>query len=300
MHIPVLQKEILQYLDPQPNENFIDCTFGEGGHSKLLLKANQPQGRVLAIEADPQLYKKFQQNGFAGQEKELEQRLILVNDSYINLDKIVKANGFSDIKGLLVDLGLSSWHFEESDRGFTFRKDEFLDMRYDIQNNPLTAYELLSYWSEEEIENVLKKFGEERFARKIAQNIVIDRKKKPIRTTFDLVKIIKESVPAWYAHRRIHPATKTFQAIRIAVNREIDNLKKILNQSIDVIDKEGIVAIISFHSLEDKEVKKFFKEVERLKLVEIISKKPILPQPKEIKLNPRSRSAKLRVVKKII
>ena len=300
MHIPVLQKEIIKYFDPQPDDNFIDCTFGQGGHSRLLLRKNKPQGRVLAIEADSQLYQKFQEQGFLAQDKELENRLILVNDSYTHLSKIIRDNEFVNIKGLLIDLGLSSWHLEESGRGFTFRKDEFLDMRYDVKNNPLTAYELLSYWPLEEIEHVLKDFGEEQFARRIAQNIVKARKIKPIRTTLDLAKIIKESVPAWYGRRKINPATKTFQAIRIAVNGEIENLKKVLDQTIDVINIGGVVAIISFHSLEDREVKNFFKEAKRLKLVKILTKKPVVPQIEEIKINPRSRSAKLRIAKKII
>ncbi len=300
MHIPVLQKEIIKYFDPKPNDNFVDCTFGQGGHTKLLLEKNRPQGKVLAIEADSQLYENFQEQGFSPRDRELESRLTLINDSYVYLNRIIQENGFTNIKGLLIDLGISSWHFEESGRGFSFQRNEFLDMRYSVKENSLTAYELLSYWSTEDIERILKEFGEEQFAHKIASNIVKTRKIKPIKTTFDLVKIIKESVPAWYNRRRINSATKTFQAIRIAVNGEIDNLKKVLSQTIDAVNQEGLIAIISFHSLEDREVKKFFKESERLKLVNVLTKKPVIPQAEEIKNNPRSRSAKLRIVKKVI
>jgi 16S rRNA (cytosine1402-N4)-methyltransferase len=298
MHIPVLQKEIIQYLNPRPNENFIDATFGEGGHSAVLLDRNKPNGKVLGIEIDPDLYKKATAE-ISKSEFQTTDRLILVNDSYTNLEKIVEEHDFRPVNGILFDLGISSWHLEESRRGFSFKRDEPLDMRYNPTSCPLTAFEIVNYWSPEEIERVLKEFGEEQFARRIAERIGEKRKIKTIRTTLDLVEVIKESVPSWYKNKRIHFATKTFQALRIAVNNELENLKVGLLAATKVLDYKGKIAVISFHSLEDRIVKNFFKQKEQKNSLEIITKKPIGPSDEEIKSNPRSRSAKLRVAQKI-
>lgn len=300
MHTPVLQKEILEYLAPQPNENFVDCTFGQGGHSALLLQKNSPNGRVLGIEADPELYKKLKSGeGIKLQNKFLE-RLILVNDSYINLNKIVYNNNFKPVCGILLDLGMSSWHLEESKRGFSFLKNEPLDMRYNPEEGSCSALEIVNTWAEKDIAQILTEYGEERFAKRIAKSIVDKRQTAPIRSTFDLIEAIKPGIPSNYRHKKIHFATKTFQALRIAVNSEMENLKKVLVQATGVLEKEGRLAVISFHSLEDRIVKNFFKRSQEINILKILTKKPVIAGESEVKNNPRSRSAKLRVVKKIV
>lgn len=302
MHIPVLQKEVLKYLDPKPNENFVDCTIGEGGHTLAILEKNKPNGKVLGIEIDPVLYQKMRSRMV-----KIQNRLILVNDSFVNLKEIVKRENFENISGILFDLGMSSWHLEESGRGFTFLKNEPLDMRY-VKNlagsgilvkKDLTAERIVNEWPEEKIKKILKEYGEERFAKKIAEEIVKRRKIKKIETTFQLVEIIKKATPIWYHHKKIHFATRTFQALRIAVNDELNNLKKTLPQVLNVLNPNGRLVIISFHSLEDRIVKNFFKESFQKGLLKILTKKPIRPSEEEIKINPRSRSAKLRAGIKI-
>ncbi len=296
IHIPVLKKEVLKSLDPKPNENFIDATFGSGGHTLLILEKNGPKGKVLGIEWDPELLKITKSKI---KNKEFKKRLILAQGNFADLKEIARKNNFKDVSGVLIDLGFSSWHIEKSNRGFTFQKNEELDMRFD-PGSGITAKQILNQWQEKKIENILKKYGEERFAKRIARNICQKRKTKPINTTFELVKIIKESVPLWYQRQRINPATRTFQALRIAVNDELNNLKKCLPQALEVLKPNGRLAVISFHSLEDRIVKNFFKEKSKQKLVKILFKKPIVPSREEIKKNPRSRSAKLRAVQKII
>ena len=296
IHIPVLQKEVLKYLDPKPNKNFIDCTIGEGGHSLAILEENKPTGKVLGIEADTEIVKKLE---LQVPNSNLQERLILVNDSYVNLKEIVEKYNFGPIQGILFDIGMSSWHLEESKRGFSFLRDEPLDMRYGIKaQSSLTAEEIINEWPQQEIEKILKEYGEERFVKRITKEIIEQRKIKPIKTTFQLVEIIKKAVPFRYQRARIHPATRTFQALRIAVNDELNNLKKVLPQAMEVLASGGRIVIISFHSLEDRIVKNFFKELSSDKL-KILTKKPIRASQKEIKINPRSRSAKLRAAIKL-
>jgi 16S rRNA (cytosine1402-N4)-methyltransferase len=304
IHKPVLLKEVIECLKVERNKNYVDCTIGEGGHAIEILKRNGPKGKVLGIEIDPELYKKLK--------KEKLERLILVNDSFLNLKEIVKRKNFVPISGILFDLGLSSWHLEKSGRGFSFLKDEPLIMRYDwdeaksillrsnrLSSQNLTAEEIVNEWSEKEIERILKEYGEEKFAKRISREIVRARKVKPIKTTFQLVEVIKRAVPRFYQRKRIHFATKTFQALRIAVNNELENLKIALPQAIDVLEKGGRLVVISFHSLEDRIVKNFLKEKEREGKIKILTKKPIRPSKEEIIKNPRSRSAKLRGALKI-
>lgn len=195
------------------------------------------------------------------------------------------------MQGILFDLGMSSWHLEESGRGFTFLKDEPLDMRYSLEND-LTAEEIVNNYSQEKIEKILKEYGEERFAKRIAKRIIQTRPRK-IKSTFQLVEIIKKAVPG--KRTKIHPATRTFQALRIAVNDELNNFKKALFQAVEVLEKGGRIVIISFHSLEDRIVKNFFKDSN----LNILTKKPVISSQEEIKINRRSRSAKLRAATKV-
>ena len=290
MHIPVLQKEVIQYLDPKPNQNFIDCTIGEGGHSLAITERISPNGRVLGIDWSPELT----------QELKTKNNLVLVCDNFVNLRSVVEKYKFKPIQGILFDLGMSSWHLEESGKGFSFQREEPLDMRYNLQNQ-LTAEKILNYWSKFEIEKILKEYGEEKFARQIAKVIIEERKIKPIKNTLQLVEIIKKAVPKRYLHQKIHFATRTFQALRIAVNDELSNLKKALPQALEILKSKGKLLVISFHSLEDRIVKNFFKQQTRegLPKIKILTKKPIGPSIEEIKINPRSRSAKLRAAQKL-
>ncbi len=285
MHIPVLQKEVIKYLDPKPNENFIDATFGQGGHASAILDNNGPKGKVLGIDRDPEIIK-YSETG--------SKRLILVCGNFINLQEIVKKYKFGPVQGILFDLGISSWHLEKSDRGFSFQRREPLDMRCN-PDNPLTAEKIVNFWSKFEIEKILKEYGQESFAGSVAERIIGERKIRPIRNTFQLVEVIRKSLPARYLHQRLHFATRTFQALRIAVNDELNNLKKALPLAQDVLEPGGRLVIISFHSLEDRIVKNFFREMSSR--MEILTKKPTRPSASEIQINPRARSAKLRAAK---
>jgi len=310
MHIAVLKKEVLKYLDPKPDENFIDCTIGEAGHALAILERNGPRGKVLGIDQDPEIIEncKLKIENFSD-------RLILVCDNFANLKEIVKRYNFKRVSGILFDLGISSWHLEKSGRGFSFLRAEPLDMRYHISTffrglsktyYSLTAEEIVNNWPGSEIERILKEYGEEKFAKRIARGIINSRKTKPIKTTFQLVEILKKAIPSWDWRRRIHFATKTFQALRIVVNDELNNLKKGLGQALEILSPGGKLVVISFHSLEDRIVKNFLKERAREGLpapysnkvcssgLKILTKKPIRPTFEEIKTNPRARSAKLR------
>ncbi len=296
MHIPVLQKEVIQYLDPKPNQNFIDCTIGEGGHSLAITERISPKGRVLGIDWSPELTMGFP----VGLQSKIKNNLVLVCDNFANLKSVVEKYKFKPIQGILFDLGMSSWHLEESGKGFSFQRKEPLDMRYNLQNQ-LTAEKILNYWSKFEIEKILKEYGEEKFARQIAKVIIEERKIQPIKNTLQLVEIIKKAVPKRYLDQKIHFATRTFQALRIAVNDELNNLKKALPQALEILKPKGRLVVISFHSLEDRIVKNFFKQQTRegLPKIKILTKKPIRPSIEEIKINPRSRSAKLRAAQKL-
>lgn len=293
-HVPVFTKEVLEALSPEANENFIDCTVGQGGHTKLILEKTFPNGKVLGIDLDPRQIENSKENlkGFGN-------RVVLVNDSYANLESIVKESNFTDVSGILLDLGMSSWQLEGSEKGFSFQVDQPLDMRYDEKQNTLTAKEIINDWPEGEIEKILAEYGEEKFARKIAKKIVEQRKIHKIESTFELVEVIKEATPANYWNSKIHYATRTFQALRIAVNHELENVEKILPVALSILKTGGRLAVISFHSLEDRIVKNYFKQEANNKKIELKTKKPITADSLEIGENPRARSAKLRVAIKI-
>lgn len=273
IHIPVLQKEVIEYLDPKKNENFIDCTFGGGGHSSLILSKTSPKGKVLGIEADSSLVEKFS-----------NPRVILVNDSYINIKEIVERENFYPFSGILFDLGISSWHIDESKRGFSFLRDEPLDMRYSKEGE--TAKDILNNYSYQEIERIIREYGEERFSKRIARKIT---ERRNFERTEDLLKVIRSSVPL--SKGKIHYATRTFQALRIAVNDELENIKRGISSAIEIIPQGGRIVVISFHSLEDRIVKNLFKD----KSLKLLTKKVVTAQEK----NPRARSAKLRAVIKL-
>ncbi|MEK7203780.1 MAG: 16S rRNA (cytosine(1402)-N(4))-methyltransferase RsmH [Patescibacteria group bacterium] len=289
-HIPVLLKEVLEYLKPSPGQRIIDATFNGGGHSSVILERIKPNGKVLGIELDTELFSKAKERFSKVKE------IILINDNYRNLKKIAGENDFLKADGILFDLGLSSWHLSESKRGFSFQKEEPLDMRY-WQKEELTAREIVNQWPPEAIEKVLKEYGEEKFAKPISKAIIEARKKKSVISTFQLIEVIKNAVPFWYRHgRRLHFATKTFQALRIAVNDELGNLESAVKELPNVLKSGGRALMISFHSLEDRIIKNGFRSLKELGVVEIITKKPVRPSVEEVIKNPRSRSAKLRVI----
>lgn len=294
MHIPVLQKEVISLIKPQPNENFVDCTIGGAGHTLAILNETAPNGVVLGIDWSPEMIENLKLK--IGNIKD---RLILVCGNFSDLRKIVEENGFYSVQGILFDIGVSSWHLDKLTKGFSFQRDELLDMRYNSDSNVLTAEEIVNKWPEEEIEKILKNYGQERFSKKIVRNIIKMRSINPIKTTFQLKEIITRSIPKRFRHSRIHCATRTFQALRIAVNNELNNLENALPQALEILDTGGRLAVISFHSLEDRIVKNFFKEYSKKGRLKILTKKPVLPRSEEIKFNPRSRSAKLRVAIKI-
>ena len=291
IHKPVLLKEVLEYLKPKAGENFIDCTVGFGGHAIPILKRIMPNGRVLGIELDEAVLEKLKS-------QISNKRLILVQGSYADLERVAKKNNFYPVNGILFDLGISSWQIEKSGRGFSFLRDEPLDMRSD-KGSRLTAEEIVNQWPEKELVRIFQEYGEERFARRIADSICWVRKNSLIKTTQQLVEAVQRAVPAKYRYRRIHFATRIFQALRIAVNDELNNLKEALPQALEILKKDGRLTVISFHSLEDRIVKNFFREAARKDFLKILTKKPVGPDLEEIKLNPRSRSAKLRAGVKI-
>ena len=290
VHIPVLQKEVLNLLNPKANENFVDCTIGEGGHAFAILERILPDGKLLGIDWTRELIESLMAK--AGS---LSKNLILVCDNFANLKNIVERQGLGQVSGVLFDLGLSSWHLEKSGRGFSFSRDEPLDMRF---QGGVTAQEIVNWWPQKELERMLKEYGEERFAKRIANEIVRSREEEPITSTLQLVSIVERAVPYWYQKRRIHPATKTFQALRIAVNDELNNLGRALPQAIEVLKPGGRLVVISFHSLEDRIVKNFLRENSRKGLLKVLTKKPVKPSAEEVKVNPRSRSARLRAAVK--
>lgn len=293
VHKPVLTKEALEYLDPKPNENFIDGTMGEAGHTVLILEKNAPEGRVLGIDQD---FWQIENSKLAT--SNFKKRVVLVNDSYANLQLIVKENNFKPVSGILLDLGYSSWQLEKSKKGFSFQKNEILDMRYDIENI-LTAEKIVNEYSEDELRRILKEYGEERFAKQIAKKIIAHRGTNKIKSSFELVSIIEKAIPSKFRHGKIHCASRTFQALRIEVNDELNNLIKVLPDALSILSLRGRLVVISFHSLEDRIVKNFFKDKEKEKLVKILTPKPITATDREILANPRSRSAKLRAIVKI-
>jgi len=294
IHTAVLKKKVLEYLDPKQNENFVDCTIGEGGHAEDILGKNGPEGKVLGIDLDPQ-----QITASQWLHVQFKDRIVLANDSYTSLTEIIERKNFGQINGILLDLGMSSAQLVRAQKGFSFQIDQGLDMRYNDETNYLTAEKIVNEWSEEKIEEILENYGEEKFARKIAKNIVEQRKLGRIKSTFQLIEIIKDATPSTYWRGKIHYATRTFQALRIVVNDELENIKKVLPKAISILAPEGRLVVLSFHSLEDRIIKNFLSSESKKGIVKILTKKPIIASRDELGKNPRSRSAKLRAAIKV-
>ena len=277
-------------MNPQPNQNFVDATVGDGGQARAILENTAPNGKLIAIDRDVDSMVRAKSNL-----KEFENRVFFVNDSFGNILKIVEESGFNRIEGILFDFGMSTSQLGNSGRGFSFQKDEILDMRYDTKI-PITAEDILNDYSEIELFEIFKKLGEEPKSKIIARALVNARKKKRIKTTKELVEIIEKVLRR---HGKLHPATLIFQALRIEVNRELTEIEKALVDIPKVLKSGGRAAFISFHSLEDRLIKNWAKDLSRKNIIKILNKKPLTASAEELKTNPKSRSAKLRVIEKI-
>ena len=313
-HIPVLADEVVKIINPKLGENLIDGTLGGGGHSEVILEKTSPDGKLLGIDLDDEALKE----GKRKLEKYSE-RIILKKGNFTDFIKIKEESNFCSFNIFFLDLGISSQQLNSEALGISFLKNAPLDMRMggvDYENNnKKTAEYIINNWSEDAIRLILKKYGEERYAKNITKEIIKERKINKIINTKQLVEIISEATPAKYKKQRIHFATRTFQALRIEVNDELKNLENVLPRILENIEVGGRIAVISFHSLEDRIVKRFFQKESKdcicgpevpvcvckhQKRLEIITKKPITASEEEILKNPRARSGKLRIAKRIL
>ena len=289
-HEPVLLKEVTQYLltnkDTTASKVYVDCTLGGGGYTKKILELTNGDTKVIAIDRDVYAIE-HSKKALAG----FGNRVLYVQDNFGNIRDILESNGFEKISGIVMDLGLSTYQLT-NEEGFSYQTDTELDMRAD-KNQRLTAKDVLNTYDEKELAEMLDKYGELRYNRKTARDIVTQRRTKKFETTFDLVELMKKQVPFKYLNRDL---SKLFQAIRIEVNDELTNLEDVLENSVGFLESEARVAAVSYHSLEDRIVKNFFRQNENLK---IITKKPVESTDEEIAANVRARSAKLRIAERI-
>jgi 16S rRNA (cytosine1402-N4)-methyltransferase len=302
-HTPVLLSEALRALAVQPGGRYVDCTLGSGGHAAAILDHSSPGGQLLGIDADP-----FTLEIAKERLQRYQESTLLVNDNFVNLQSICIKYDFFPVHGILLDLGLSSLQLNGGGRGFSFQNDAPLDMRFS-PDQKVSAADIVNSTPEARLANIIRTYGEEGHSNRIAREII---KERPIRTTRQLAELIEKSIGR---RGRIHPATKTFQALRIAVNHELEYLESVLRQAIDLLGYEGRLVVISYHSLEDRIVKQFMQKEARECIcppgtptcvcghtarLRLINKKVIIPTEMEIKVNPRSRSAKLRAAERII
>lgn len=302
-HIPVLSQEVLESLNIKPNGIYVDCTLGGGGHSSQIV-SKLTTGKLICIDQDNDaiLFAKERLAPYS-------EKIIYANSNFANIEKVLYLNGVTQVNGILIDLGVSSYQLDTPERGFSYRMDAELDMRMD-QNNGIKARWYINHLSKEELAKIFFEYGEEKQANRIADFIVQSRKEKEIITTYDLVEIIKKAVPY---HQNKHPAKRVFQALRMHVNDELGVIKTVIEKSIQYLAPKGRLAIITFHSLEDRLVKNEFKyynmdcvcppnlpicKCEKERLIEIITKKPIIPKNNEIDENFRAHSSKLRVAER--
>jgi 16S rRNA (cytosine1402-N4)-methyltransferase len=303
VHVPVLLDEVIAGLQAQRGGYFVDCTVGLGGHAAAILEIISPSGKLLGIDADPEAIK-------ISQDKlsDYGEAVTLVNDNFVNLEAIYRRYHFHPVDGILFDLGVSSLQLDTAERGFSFHLDAPLNMRFDSEPG-LTASDIVNSFSEQELAKLIEKYGEERHSRRIARHIVQNR---PIANTVELAHLIEQALGGKRA--KIHPATRTFMALRIAVNNELQNLELALKQTIDLLRPGGRLTVISYHSLEDRIVKQFMRDAAsscvcppgtvichcgHTPTLKLISRKVIKPTSLEIESNPRSRSAKLRIAERL-
>lgn len=306
-HIPVMLKQTMDVLKPRSDGIYLDATLGGGGHSYEILKISSPNGRVIALDLDEDALKS------AGEKlSRFGNRVLTVHENYKNACKVLDSLGIQYLDGAIMDLGISSHQIDKASRGFSYTKDAKLDMRMN-QSQSLTAYEVVNTYSKEKLIEILYQYGEESYAKKIADNILKHRVLSPITTTLELAEIVAKSVPL-HQYKHGHPAKKTFQAIRIEVNQELEGLGQAVKDIINRLKKGGIIAVITFHSLEDRIIKQLFKTestdcicdkslpvctCNHKATIKLLTKKPILPTEEELKHNSRAASAKLRAACKL-
>ena len=293
IHIPVMLNEVIEYLHPKPNHIFVDGTLGLGGHSEVILNLIGTNGRLIGIDRDAQVLA-LTKDSLAGHLGQCD----LVHGNYRNIDKVLAGLNIEKVDGILLDLGLSSFQLDDPERGFGFRKEGPLDMRMN-QENPTTAFDLVNSLSEKEISGILKDFGQERWHNRIARYIVAKRTENPIETTTELSHVVLKAMPRQSKRQKIHPATRTFQAFRIAVNKELEGLEEALGKCINSLKPGGRIGVIAFHSLEDRIVKQTFRSLAKAEEVNLVFKKPLRPSEGETTLNPRARSARFRVAERV-
>ena len=309
VHVPVLLKEVLYYLNLKQGDIIFDGTLGGAGHTIEIIKAIAPTGRVIGVDLHSQTI-----STATSKLKKFSKNVVLVNDNFANIKKILKRINIESIDGMLLDLGLSSFLIDRSKRGFSYLKDEKLDMRFGDNIN-LSAFDVVNEYPQGKLTEIFQRYGEERWSGLIAKNIVKYRKTGDIKTTKELVEIIKDSIPRKFKYKRKgHPAKRIFQAIRMEVNKELDNLEKAIKDGFEILKSDGRMVIISYHSLEDRMVKSKFLQYEgvctcppdfpvckcgRKKRAEIITRKVVRPKLEEISQNLRSKSARLRVLEKL-
>jgi 16S rRNA (cytosine1402-N4)-methyltransferase len=303
-HIPVLLEEAINELRVQPGGRYVDCTLGAGGHAASILSRSQPGGQLLGIDADPSAIQNVK-----SRMEQYADSVLLVNDNFSNLESICYRYDFLPVHGILFDLGLASFQIDNAERGFSFQKDAPLDMRVNPAQET-TAADIVNSYPEAELADLIWTYGEEPASRRIAHYIVAER---PVYTSAELAGIIERAVGG--RHGKIHPATRTFQALRIVVNDELDHLESALQQAVKVLGFEGRLVVISYHSLEDRIVKQFMRREAsgcvcppgtpscicgHIPTLKVLTKKVIVPTRAEVRANPRSRSAKLRVAERVV
>jgi 16S rRNA (cytosine1402-N4)-methyltransferase len=289
-HIPVMVEEVMTFLRCEAGRTYVDATLGGGGHASEILKRTAPDGVLIGMDWDEDaLFEATRRL------KPFGDRVRIFRENFIQVPDLMRDES---VDGILLDLGLSSIQLEKEGRGFSFRGDSPLDMRMD-QRLDQTAADLINRLSSEELEYIISRYGEERWAKRIARAVVQEREREPIRTTEALRRVVYRAIPKRFHSRRIDPATRTFQALRIKVNEELENLKKILDVGWKILKRGGRICVISFHSLEDRMVKETFRKLEKEGEMRILTKKPVTPSEEEQERNPRSRSAKLRCAERI-
>ena len=300
-HIPVLVEEVMTLLRCEPGRTYVDATLGEGGHTLEILRRTAPSGTVIGLDWDEETIYEAKKTLIP-----FGERVKIFRENFIHLPELLGEMKVEQVDGILLDLGLSSFQLEKGERGFSFLKEGPMDMRMD-QRLDQTATYLVNHLSADELKDILYKYGEERWAKRIARAIVRERERNSIETTQRLRAIAHHAIPRRYHPRKIDPATKTFQALRIKVNDELENLRKVLDTGWRLLRKGGRMCVISFHSLEDRMVKEAFRKLERGgdegpspgPVLRIVTKKPVTPSQEEQRRNPRSRSAKLRCAERV-
>ncbi len=294
-HIPVLLHEAIEGMTLKPDDVVVDATLGSGGHAKAIAETLSSQGRLIGIDADRDALERAR-NTLAS----VAPKIDLVESNYRHLQTVLATLGVDRIDKALFDLGLSSVQLDESDRGFSFQRDTPLSMTLTVDpvEDEVTAYDVINNWSEQTLADIIHGFGEERFAKRIARAIIAKREQSPIESTFKLRDVIADAIPKRFHRRGHHPATKTFQAIRIAVNDELGAIDEGVSAAWKYLVPGGRIAVITFHSLEDRIVKRLFREQVRQHAGRLPAKRPITPSAEELAQNPRARSAKLRIIEK--